>query len=172
VIEAYRSALVNSHGPTALVLSRQNLPTLDRSKFAAATGLARGAYVLAEVERGAQPELILIGTGSEVSLCVQAYERLIAEGVRARIVSMPCWELFDEQDDAYRNSVLPPGVTARIAVETGVKQGWDKYLGPDGGFIGMSGFGASAPASALFKHFGFTPENIVAQAKLLLTRKK
>jgi transketolase len=127
--------------------------------------------VLAEVERGAQPELILIGTGSEISLCVQAYERLIAEGVRARLVSMPCWELFDEQDDAYRDSVLPPGVTARIAVETGVRQGWDKYLGPGGGFIGMSGFGASAPASALFKHFGFTPENIVAQAKLLLTRK-
>ncbi len=171
VVEAWRVIMPITDRPVALVLSRQNLPTLDRSKFAAATGLARGAYVLAEVERGAQPELILIGTGSEVSLCVQAYERLIVEGVRARIVSMPCWELFDEQDDAYRNGVLPPGVTARIAVETGVRQGWDKYLGPGGSFIGMSGFGASAPASALFKHFGFTPENIVAQAKLLLTRK-
>src|SRR5262249_52435524 len=115
-------------------------------------------------------ELILIGTGSEVSLCVAAYEQLAAAGIRARVVSMPCWELFDAQDQAYRDSVLPPAVTARLAVEAGVRQGWEKYLSPGGAFIGMSGYGASAPGGELFKHFGFTSEHVVQEAKQLLRR--
>ncbi len=168
-LEAWRAIMPMNNRPVVLVLSRQNLPTLDRAKFAPAAGTARGAYVLADAPGGA-PELILIGTGSEVSLCVQAHEQLTAAGIRARLVSMPSWQLFDEQDEAYRHSVLPPSVTARIAVEAGVEQGWEKYLGPQGKFIGMHGYGASAPAAAVFKHFGFTPENIVAQAKSLLGR--
>jgi transketolase len=171
VVEAWRAIMPVTNRPVTLVLSRQNLPTLDRAKYASAAGLARGAYVLAEAQRGATPELILMGTGSEVSLCVQAYEQLVAAGIRARVVSMPCWQLFEEQDEAYRHGVLPPAVTARIAVEAGVEQGWDKYLGLAGRFIGMTGYGASAPAGDVFKHFGFTPENIVAQAKSLLGRK-
>ncbi|MEX0676395.1 MAG: transketolase [Pirellulales bacterium] len=167
--EAWRTIMPLKNRPVALVLTRQNLPTIDRTKYAAASGLARGGYVLADADQGA-PELILIGTGSEVGLCLQAYEQLTAEGVRARLVSMPCWELFDEQDAAYRKSVLPPSVTARLAVEAGVEQGWAKYLGPGGRFIGMKGYGASAPAAALFEHFGFTSANVVKQAKELLGR--
>ena len=168
VVEAWRTIMPLKDRPVALVLTRQNLPTLDRAKYGAASGVGRGAYVLADAPKGAQPELILIGTGSEVSLCVEAYEQLIAAGIRARVVSMPCWELFDEQDEAYRQSVLPSAVTARIAVETGVQQGWEKYLGPGGIFIGMTGYGASAPGNVLAKHFGFTTENVVAKAKTLL----
>ncbi len=168
-LEAWRAIMPITNRPVVLVLSRQNLPTLDRTKFAPAAGTARGAYVLADAA-GGLPELILIGTGSEVSLCVQAHEQLTAAGIRARLVSMPSWQLFDEQDEAYRHGVLPPDVSARIAVEAGVEQGWEKYLGPQGKFIGMHGYGASAPAQAVFKHFGFTPENIVAQAKSLLGR--
>jgi transketolase len=169
-LEAWRAIMPMTNRPVVLVLSRQNLPTLDRTKFAPAAGTARGAYTLADAP-GGTPELILIGTGSEVSLCVQAYEQLTAAGIRARLVSMPSWQLFDEQDEAYRHGVLPPNVSARIAVEAGVEQGWEKYLGPQGKFIGMHGYGASAPAPAVFKNFGFTPENIVAQAKALLGRK-
>ncbi len=168
VVEAWRVIMPLQDRPVALVLTRQNLPTLDRARYAPAAGLARGAYVLADAEKGARPELILIGTGSEVSLCVEAYEQLVATGIRARVVSMPSWELFDQQDEAYRLSVLPSAVTARIAVETGVEQGWEKYLGPRGVFIGMTGYGASAPGGALMEHFGFTAKNVVAKAKALL----
>jgi transketolase len=171
VTEAWRVIMPLKKTPAALVLTRQNVPTLDRTRYAAASGLARGAYVLADSKPAAPPELILIGTGSEVSLCVEAYERLAAEGMGVRVVSMPCWELFDQQDRAYRDSVLPPGVSARIAVETGVEQGWQKYLGPGGRFIGMTTYGLSAPAKDLMKHFGFTAERVVATAKELLGRK-
>jgi transketolase len=167
VTEAWRSIMPLANRPVALVLSRQNLPTLDRTKYAPAAGASRGGYVLADAP-GAQPELILIGTGSELSPCIEAYERLVPEGIQARVVSMPCWELFDEQDAEYRNSVLPPTVTARLAVEAGVEQGWQRYLGDRGRFIGMTGFGASAPGGVLMKHFGFTADNIVAQTKDLL----
>ena len=170
VAEAWRTIMPLTDRPVALVLTRQHLPTIDRTKYGAASGVARGAYVVADVEKGAQPELILIGTGSEVGLCLQAYEQLIAEGVRARVVSMPCWELFDEQDEAYRNSVLPPSVTARLGIEAAAELGWEKYLGLRGSFIGMKGYGASAPAGELFEQFGFTPENVVKQAKELLGR--
>jgi transketolase len=164
VAEAYRTILSFRNRPVALVLTRQNLPTLDRTKYASAAGLARGGYVLADPPGGAKPEVILIGTGSELSLCVGAYEQLTAAGKRVRVVSLPSWELFDEQDEAYRRSVLPPEITARVAVEAGVSQGWEKYIGQSGRFVGMSTFGASAPATALFKHFGFTVERVIAEA--------
>jgi transketolase len=152
VAEAYRVILRNNDRPAALVLSRQNLPTLDRTRFGAASGVARGAYILSEAP-GGRPEVILIGTGSEVSICLAAQERLHAEGIPARVVSMPCWELFDLQEASYRESVLPPTVRARIAVEAGVRQGWDKYLGDRGGFVGMSSFGKSGPFQELYAHF-------------------
>ncbi len=164
VAEAYRTILPLKNQPAALVLTRQNLPTLDRAKYAAASGLQRGGYVLADAPDG-KPEVILIGTGSEVSLCVGAYEKLIAEGIKARVVSLPCWELFDLQPAEYRDAVLPPDVTRRVGVELGVKQGWEKYIGRCGAFVGMCGFGASAPVGALLKHFGFTVEAVVAAAK-------
>ena len=165
--EAYRTFMPWKNRPVALILTRQNLPTLDRTKYAPASGLARGAYVLADAA-GGKPEVILIGTGSEVSLCVEAYEKLTASGVKARVVSMPSWELFDEQDAAYQASVLPPEVTARVAVETGIVQGWQKYIGPKGRFVGMNRFGASAPGGVLAKHFGFTVENVIEHAKQAL----
>jgi transketolase len=168
VAEAYRLTLKQKHRPVAMILSRQNLPTLDRAKYAPAAGTAQGAYVLADSE--GQPEVIIIGTGSELATCVEAYEKLKAEGVRARVVSMPSWELFEDQDQAYRDSVLPPNVAARVAVEAGVKQGWEKYLGPAGQFVGMTGFGASAPGGQLAKHFGFTVDNVIAKAKQALGR--
>jgi transketolase len=177
VIEAYRWALLNAKGPTALVLSRQNLPTLDRSsftsqagkpnlpgKYASAAGAQQGGYVLADAAVG-KPEVILIGTGSELSLCVGAYEKLTAEGIQARVVSLPSWELFDAQPQAYRDSVLPPEVKARVAVELGIEQGWCKYIGRCGRFLGMQQFGASAPVGVLLKHYGFTVENLVKLAK-------
>jgi transketolase len=164
VCEAYRAILQLKDRPAALVLTRQNLPTLDRTKFAPASGLHKGGYVLADAADG-KPDVILIATGSEVSLCVQAYEQLTAEGTKARVVSLPSWELFDAQPADYRDSVLPPDVTRRVAVEMGVEQGWRKYIGDSGRFIGMSSFGASAPAGVLLKHFGFTVENVVAAAK-------
>lgn len=167
VSESYRALLSLSDRPAALVLSRQNVPTLDRAKYAPAAGARRGAYVLADAAPG-QPEVILIGTGSELMLCVAAYEQLVAAGVKARLVSMPSWELFDSQDAAYRDSVLPPTVTARVAVEAGLRMGWDKYIGLGGRFIGMSSFGASAPANTLYKHFGITAERIVAEAHAAL----
>jgi transketolase len=167
VSESYRALLSLSDRPAALVLSRQNVPTLDRAKYAPASGARRGAYVLADAAPG-QPEVILIGTGSELMLCVAAYEQLVAAGVKARLVSMPSWELFDSQDAAYRDSVLPPTVTARVAVEAGLRMGWDKYIGLGGRFVGMSSFGASAPANTLYKHFGITAERIVAEAHAAL----
>jgi len=170
VAEAYRAILAMTDQPAALVLTRQNLPTLDRAKFAPASGLQRGAYVLADAP-GGKPEVILIGTGSEMSLCVEAYERLTAEGIAARAVSMPCWELFDAQPADYRDSVLPPDVTARVAVEAGVEQGWAKYIGRCGRFVGMQGFGASAPFKHLYEHFGITADRVVAEAKAALDGK-
>ena len=167
VAEAYRTILPIKNRPVALVLSRQNVPTVDRTKFQPATGVAKGGYVLIDAASG-RPEVILIGTGTEVPICVAAYEKLTAEGIAARVVSMPCWELFDEQDQAYRDTVLPPRIAARVAVEAGIKQGWEKYIGPTGRFVGMTGFGASAPANVLYKHFGITPENVVAEAKAAL----
>jgi transketolase len=146
------------------------LPTLDRSKYAAASGVARGGYVLADAE-GGKPELILIGTGSELSLCAEAYEQLKQQGVKARVVSMPSWELFEQQDAAYREQVLPPAVTRRLAVEMGIEQGWEKYIGPAGRFIGMKSYGASAPGGVLAKHFGFTTENVLKTARELLEKK-
>ncbi|MGC1106322.1 MAG: transketolase [Candidatus Acidiferrales bacterium] len=167
VTEAWRVILQLVHEPVALVLSRQALPTLDRTKYASAAGLAKGAYVLADAE-GGKPELLLLATGSEVSLAVEAYERLKAEGIRARVVSMPSWEIFDHQPDEYRESVLPSSVTARISVEQASTMGWRRYVGPLGRTIGMHTFGASAPLKELQKKFGFLPERVVATAKELL----
>jgi transketolase len=168
VTECYRTAVQQANRPTAMVLSRQNLPTLDRTKFAAASGCARGGYVLAEAPSG-KPTVVLIATGSEVDIAVGAWQKLTAEGVDVRLVSMPCQEWFDAQDQAYRDSVLPPAITARVVVEAGVRMSWDKYLGPTGRFVGMSTFGASAPANVLYKHFGITPENVAAQVKNALS---
>jgi transketolase len=162
VAEAYRAILSRPRQPAALVLSRQNVPTLDRSRFGAAAGVARGGYILAEAP-GGKPAVILIGTGSELAICVTAYEQLTAAGVAVRLVSLPSWELFDEQPAEYRDQVLPPGVPARVAVEAGIKMGWERYLGASGRFVGMSTFGASAPASVLYKHFGITAERVVAE---------
>jgi transketolase len=164
VAESYRAIMQLKSQPAALVLTRQNLPTLDRSKYAPAAGVQKGGYVLIDAPNG-KPEVILIATGSEVSLCVAAHEQLTAEGIQARVVSLPCWELFDAQPAEYRDAVLPPAVTRRVGVELGIKQGWEKYIGCGGRFIGMCGFGASAPAGVLMKHFGFTVENVVAAAK-------
>jgi transketolase len=164
VAECYRAAIRRDRHPTAMVLSRQNVPTLDRTKFAPAAGAAKGAYVLAEAP-GGKPAAILIATGSELDIAVKAWEKLAAEGLAVRLVSMPCWEWFDEQDQAYRESVLPRQVAARVAVEAGVKQGWERYLGEHGLFVGMSTFGASAPYAALYQHFGITPERVVQEVK-------
>jgi transketolase len=162
--EAWKVAMEHRSGPICLALTRQALPVLDRTKYAAASGLARGAYVLADAGEGA-PQLILIGTGSEVSLCVAAQEKLKAEGIAARVVSMPSWELFERQNRAYRDSVLPPDVTARVAVEQASGFGWSRWVGDRGAVLCMTGFGASAPFSDLQKKFGFTVENLVRTAK-------
>ncbi|MEN6495102.1 MAG: transketolase [Thermoguttaceae bacterium] len=169
VVEAYKAVLQLKDRPAAMVLTRQNLPTLDRTKYAPASGTATGAYVLADAV-GGKPDVLLIATGSELSLCVKAYEQLTAEGIKARVVSMPSWELFDAQPEAYRESVLPSDVTARVASEAGVAMGWQKYIGRCGRFVGMSSFGASAPAEQLSEHFGITAANIVAQAKAALKK--
>src|SRR6059036_2074599 len=169
VVEAWKVIMQLRHEPVALVLSRQAMPTLDRTRYAPATGVARGAYVLVDPPRG-EPEVILMGTGSEVSLCVAAYEELTAEGVRARVVSMPSWELFERQPEPYRESVLPPAITARVAVEQASTFGWAAYVGPLGEVIGMRTFGASAPLKALQTKFGFTPDRIVAAARDTLAR--
>jgi transketolase len=153
----------------ALVLTRQALPTLDRTKYAPASGLAKGAYVLADAP-GGNPEVLLIATGSEVSLCVTAHEALTKEGIRSRVVSMPSWELFDDQPAAYRDAVLPPSVTARVAVEQATTLGWERYAGFGGRVIGMHTFGASGPLKELQKKFGFEPEHVVAAAKQQLGR--
>jgi transketolase len=167
VVEAYRYIAKLRHRPAALALSRQPLPTLDRSKYAAASGLARGAYVLADAP-GSDPEVILIGTGSEVSLCVDAHEELVAAGIRSRVVSMPSWDIFEQQAPQYQDSVLPPAVTARVAVEQASTLGWERYVGRSGRVIGMKTFGASAPLKELQRKFGFEPERITEIAKELL----
>jgi len=169
VVEAWRVIMQHTHGPALLILTRQPVPTFDRSKYAPASGLAKGAYVLADAANG-QPSVILIGTGSEVQLCVHAYEQLTAEGVAARVVSMPSWELFEAQDAAYRESVLPAHVTARVSVEMGSTLGWERYTGLTGARLGMRTFGASAPIKDLLKHFGFTVEAVVQAAKAQLAR--
>jgi len=167
VVEAYRVVMQMHHRPAVLALSRQPLPTLDRTKYASASGVARGAYVLADAP-GGKPEVILIASGSELSLAVATHEQLRVEGIRARVVSMPSWELFDEQPHEYRDGVLPPEVTARVAVEQGSTLGWERYVGPRGHVIGMKTFGASAPLKELQKKFGFEPERVAAVARSLL----
>jgi transketolase len=167
--EAWRYVLGHKHVPACLVLSRQPLPTIDRARFGAASGLARGAYVVADGE-GGRPEVLLLGTGSEVGLCLRAWEQLSRAGVRARVVSMPCWELFEQQDESYRNEVLPPEVLARVAVEQAAVLGWERYVGMHGAIIGMRSFGASAPMKMLLDKFGFTPEKVVAAARDQIAR--
>jgi transketolase len=167
-VEAWKVALENRHGPTCLALTRQALPTLDRAKFGAASGLARGAYVLADAP-DRHPQVVLIGTGSEVSLCVSAGERLKAEGIAARVVSLPSWELFERQSQAYKDAVLPPEVIARVAVEQASGFGWSRWVGESGATVCMSTFGASAPFGELQKRFGYTVENIVQAAKKQLS---
>ena len=170
VVEAFRYIMQLTHEPAVLVLSRQALPTLDRSKYAAASGVARGAYVLGDAP-GGNPEVILIASGSEVSLAVEAHEKLLAEGIRSRVVSMPSWDIFDHQPQDYRDRVLPPGVKARVAVEQASTFGWERYTGLDGRIIGMKTFGASAPLKELQRKFGFNPEHVVAAAKEQLGKK-
>jgi transketolase len=163
VAEAWRIMMGSTHHPIALILSRQPLPTLDRAKYAPATGVQKGAYILSDSD--GTPEVILMGTGSELQLCVAAHEHLKAEGVKSRVVSMPCWELFERQPEEYRASVLLPSVRARVAVEAGTSLGWRRYVGIDGRIIARRQFGASAPLKELLKHFGFTVENVVAAAR-------
>jgi transketolase len=169
VVEAYKVAIQQRHTPTTMVLTRQTMPTYDRTKFAPASGVAKGAYVLIDAE-GGKPDVILIGTGSEVHLCVEAYEKLKEEGIKARVVSMPSWELFDKQDAAYKESVLPASVTARVSVEMAATFGWERYVGPKGKMIGMHSFGASAPLKDVLKKFGFLTETVVAAAKEVLEK--
>jgi transketolase len=170
VVEAYRYIMQLRHEPVVLVLSRQPLPTLDRSRYAPAVGVVRGAYVLADAPEG-KPEVILIATGSEVCLAVEAHEKLLAESICSRVVSMPSWEIFDHQTQEYRESVLPPNVTARVAIEQASTFGWERYVGCSGQIIGMNTFGASAPLKELQRKFGFEPERIVTAAKEQLGRK-
>jgi len=166
VAEAWRVILKEKKHPIALALTRQAVPTLDRTKFAPASGLPQGAYILSDA--AGQPDIILIGTGSELQWCVEAGEKLKAEGVKVRIVSMPSFELFDRQSREYRESVLPSSVRKRLSVEAGVTLGWQKYVGLDGASVGRDGFGASAPVKDVMKHFGFTGENVYNAAKALL----
>jgi transketolase len=170
VVEAYRYVLELRHQPAAITLSRQALPTFDRRKYASAAGVARGAYVMADAPNGA-PEIILIASGSEVSLVVEAHEKLTSDGIRCRVVSMPSWDIFEHQPQSYREEVLPPHLTARIAVEQGSMLGWDRYVGTAGRIVGMKTFGASAPLKELQRKFGFEPERVVATAMELLGRK-
>ncbi|MBD8907065.1 transketolase [Methylorubrum zatmanii] len=170
VAEAYRVIFSLKDQPAVLALSRQPLPTFDRSKYGAASGTAKGAYVLADCE--GTPDVILIGSGSEVQLCVGAYETLTGEGVKARVVSMPSWDLFERQDEAYRNSVLPPEVLARVAVEQGSVIGWDRYAGSSGAIVGMHTFGASAPIKDLLTKFGFTAEKVLEAARAQMAKHK
>ncbi|HQR40616.1 MAG TPA: transketolase [Blastocatellia bacterium] len=167
VTEAYRYVMQLRHEPAVMVLSRQPLPTLDRTKYASAAGVSHGAYVLADAP-GGDPQIIMIATGSELSLAVEAHEKLVADGIRSRVVSMPSWEVFDHQSDEYRESVLPTAVTARIAIEQASTFGWGRYVGANGRVIGMKTFGASAPLKELQKRYGFEPENVVATAKEML----
>ena len=169
VVEAWKVIMKQRHAPVALILTRQALPTLDRAKYAAAGGLARGAYVLADAPNG-KPDVLLLATGSEVALCVRAYDQLAREGINARVVSMPCWRLFEEQDRTYRETVLPPTIKARVSIEEGSTFGWERYVGESGESLGMHFFGASAPLKSLQKKFGFTAEHVLEAAKAQLGR--
>jgi transketolase len=169
VAEAWRVAVDRTHGPVALVLTRQDVPILDRSRYASAEGLRAGGYVLADAENG-DPEVILIATGSDVALAVDAYEELTREGVRARVVSLPSWYTFDQQPQDYRESVLPPSVTARVSIEEASTLGWDRYLGPQGAVIGMHTFGSSAPLKNVQTKYGFTPQKVAEKAREVLAR--
>jgi transketolase len=171
VTEAWKFIVQLKHEPAVIVLSRQPLPTFDRTKYAPAAGVAKGAYVLADASNG-KPEVILMGTGSEVSLCVAAYEQLAAAGVKARVVSMPSWDVFEKQSDEYKKQVFPPEVKARVSVEQAATLGWDRYIGPYGKTIGMHTFGASAPIKDLQKKFGFTVENMIAVARAVIAAVK
>jgi transketolase len=168
-VYAWRAALREKKRPVAIVLTRQNMPTLDRAKFAPAAGVERGGYILADAA-GGKPEVVLLGTGSELSLAVAAYDELTKQGIAARVVSLPSFELFDEQDPKYREQVLPAAVTARVAVEAGIRQGWDAYIGSSGAFVGMSRYGASAPEKVVYEKMGITAARVVAEARRLLGR--
>jgi transketolase len=167
--EAYRVILNLKNRPAALICSRQALPTVDRTKFAAASGLAKGGYILIDAP-DAKPDVILIGTGSEVSLCLEARDLLEADGTRVRVVSMPSWELFDAQEAAYRDAVLPPAIVARVTVEEASPIGWDRFAGTGGVVLGMRSFGLSAPIKVVAEHFGFTPKHVVDAAREALSR--
>ena len=169
--EAWRIAIRKKEGPVALILTRQAIPVIDRDTFSPAGGLARGAYILAD-SAPLETEIILIATGSEVHLALDAYQKARTEGIGARVVSMPSWELFEQQPEDYRNEVLPPDVTARISIEAGSTHGWHRYIGMDGVAVGIDHFGASAPGKILLEKFGFTPENILSKVKTLLAGKK
>jgi transketolase len=168
VREAWRLAILRRNSPTALALTRQKVPLIDRKKFAAAEGLRRGGYVIAEASDSDTAQLILIATGSEVSLALEARDQLQADGVPTRVVSMPCFELFEEQTPEYRAEILPPSVTARLAIEAGVRQGWDRYAGPNGDVVALDRFGASAPGEIALKNLGFNVDNVVNRARALL----
>jgi transketolase len=165
VVEAYRVIMQLRHEPAALVVSRQALPTFDRSKYAPAAGVSKGAYVMADSEK---PQAIIIATGSEVTLAIDAYEELAKQGIRTRVVSMPSWDIFEHQTQEYRDSVLPPTITKRVAVEQASTFGWERYVGMGGKVIGMKTFGASAPLKELQKKFGFEPDHVVAAVKELV----
>jgi transketolase len=169
VVESWKVIMGLKKEPVALALTRQAVPTFDRTKYASAAGVARGAYILADAE-GGKPQVILMATGSEVSLCIDAYEKLKAEGIKARVVSMPSWDLFERQNQRYRDEVLPPGITARVAVEMASILGWAQYAGPKGRILGMRTFGASAPLKDLQKKFGFTVDAVVQAAHEVLSK--
>ncbi|MEI8064468.1 MAG: transketolase C-terminal domain-containing protein, partial [Verrucomicrobiota bacterium] len=169
VTEAWRVVMEQKQHPVALCLTRQNLPTLDRTKFAPATGLRQGGYILSDC--AGTPDIILIGTGSELQLVIEAGAKLTAEGVKVRVISLPSWELFEQQPAEYRAKVLPASVRKRVAVEAGSSQGWHRYIGLDGALVTRDAFGASAPFKDLFKQFGFTTENVYQTAKSLLASK-
>jgi transketolase len=165
--QAWKFALEHRDGPVALVLTRQGLDVLDQDKYGSAASLSKGAYVLVGADK---PDMLLLATGSEVCIALEAREKLAVDGINARVVSMPCWELFEKQSQEYKDSVLLPDVKARVGIEAGVEQGWVKYLGDKGIFIGMSSFGASAPGKVCFEKFGITVENVVAAAKKLMVK--
>jgi transketolase len=164
ILEAWKVVMHLKHEPAAMIVSRQAMPTLDRGKYASASGLAKGAYVLADASDG-KPDVIVMATGTEVGLAVEAYEKLTSDGIKARVVSMPSWELFEQQPQEYRDAVLPPKITARVSVEQASTFGWERYVGPTGVSIGMKTFVASAPLKELQKKFGFTADRIVTAAK-------
>jgi transketolase len=175
VSEAWRLAILRRHAPTALALTRQKVGLIDRTLYGSAEGLRRGGYILAEAEGNRLsslspqiPQLILLATGSEVSLALEAREKLQAEGIPTRVVSLPCWELFEEQSEDYRDEVVLPGVTARLGIEAGVCQGWDRYVGPRGDVVCLNRFGASAPGDVAMRELGFNVENVLKHAKALL----